>query len=290
MAFCMYCGKQLEEGQQCNCLEASGQAENPVTENRIVNERRNISQMNLQHQQGMNMSYSQNNVEFEQVKEKSGAFFQELYEVWVSIVKSPVAAGNRFVQSNYYQTGIGLIVIQAILTGIFGVFICSTINKLMKIGSYMSSDSAISINLVLAFILTAIGSILLSAARTGLLFGSIKISKRIADWKRAICVCGVRAVGVNLIQVVSIVVYLMNPFWGISFFAFSWAAGLIFMIPSILGCMRESEDKGIYIITGVTILCLIILGMLYKIGVPIYVPSELKDGVEGVSDVLKYFW
>lgn len=319
MAFCRYCGKQLEEGERCICPESLAQTENPAAENRDINEEGNLKEMysqyqqdmeiqyqqemnpqyqqgvnieyqqgaNFQYQQGINPAYNQNNVQFDQMKEKSGVFLREMFGGWISIVKSPAAAGCGFVQSNHYQAGIGLIVIQAVLTGIFGVSICSTINKLMKLGSYLSSDSNIAINLVLAFVLTVIGSIALSAARTGLLLGGAKIFKGIADWKRVACVCGVRAVGVNLVQVVSIVVYFMNPFWGICFFAFSWIAGLIFMMPVVLGCMEASEDKGIYTMIIVTVLCLVVLGILYKIGMPMYVPSELKDNMNEVFNLLK---
>lgn len=283
----MYCGKQLEEGTQCGCLGMSGQVGNPMTGNQIANGEWNMNQMNTQYQQRMNVQYQQKMNPHHQQKSGSGA--------WISIVKSPVAAGNSFVQSSRYQAGIGLIVLQAVLTGIFGVSICYTINKemnmgIMELGSFFS-DSAMSIDLFLAFVLTFSGSILLSIVRTGLLLGGIKISTGRADWKRVVCVCGVRAVGVNLVQVLSIVAVWKNLYLGI-LFAFSWIVGLIFMIPSILECVENFRNKSIYIIILVTILCLIALVILYDIGIPMYIPrglKDLEDGFDGISSFFQQF-
>lgn len=301
MTFCMYCGKQLEEGTQCGCLGLSGQVENPMTGNQIVNGEWNMNQTNTHYQQGMNIQYQQEmNPHYQQSmnphyqQKRRGGF-----GAWISIVKSPVAAGNSFVQASRYQAGIGLIVLQAILTGIFGISICYTINKeikeinmgIMELGNFFSG-SAMSINLILAFVLTFSGSILLSLVRTGLLLGGIKISTGRADWKRVVCICGVRAVGVNLVQVLSLVVGWMNLFLGIVLFAFSWIVGLIFMIPSILECVEDFRNKSIYILILVTIICLITLVILYDIGIPMYIPKGLKDledGFDGISSFFQQF-
>lgn len=295
MAFCMYCGKQLEDGKTCDCPESVAEKKggvstgvNDINNATLPKVEGNANQMNNQSQQGINPTYNKGNEQFEQMKQKSGAFLKDALEAWISILKAPVTAGKQIIELNKYQTGIGLIVFQALLTGIFGILLCSTVNDVLSIGSYLGT-SDISINLFSAFLLTVIGSLLMSAARVGLLLGGAKLFKGTENWHNLVCICGVRAVGVSIVQLVSIVVYFINPAYGILFFVFSSVIGLIFSLPRILEYTGVSEDKGIYMVIGVIILLFIVLYILYKIGLPMYVPKELKKNLDGISDILRYF-
>lgn len=295
MAFCMYCGKQIEEGGTCNCPAslANKTTDIPMGMNDMDNivsrdDLQNFNQMNSQNQPEMNSMYSNNNAQFEQIKQKSGALIKDAFETWISILKAPVTAGKQMVRAKKFQVGIGLLVVQAVLTGIFGILLCSGVNDILSIGSYFRFSN-ISINLFLAFLLTVIGSLLMSAARVGLLLGGIKIFKGTADWQNLVCICGVRAVGVSLIQLVSIVVYLLNPFYGIVFFVFASVVGVIFSLPCILECTGVSKDKSIYMIIVIAILLIVVLYILYQIGLPMYVPKGIKDSFNNISDILRYF-
>lgn len=295
MAFCMYCGKQIEEGGTCDCPESLAEkgtdtsiGMNDTNMATSMKSPQNLNQMNNPNQPGMNPMYSNNNAQFEQMKQKSGAFLKDAFESWISILKAPVTAGKQMVQVKKFQSGIGLIVFQALLTGIFGILLCSAANDVLSIGSYFRS-SGVSINLFLAFLLTVIGSLLMSAARVGLLFGGVKIFKGTADWQNLVCICGVRAVGVSLIQFVSIVVYFLNPFYGIMFFAFASVAGFIFALPCILEYTGVAIDKIVYMMIAITILSFVVLYILYQIGLPMYVPKGMKDSFKNISDVLRYF-
>lgn len=315
MAFCGYCGKKLEEGQTCDCPEAVAERTNSFANTENVNQETNpvnnqnqpginpvnnqnqsqINPVNNQTQQGANQGntpnlsgVNQNNVQFEQMKEKSGAFLKDTLEAWLSIVKAPVTAGQEFVQSKKLQAGIGLIVFQAILTGIFGILLCSTINDVIGIGSSLfgSSDSS-SINLFLAFLLSVIGSLAFTAARVGLILGGVKIFKGTAEWQDLACLCGVRAVGISLMQIISIIMYFINKAYGVEIFVFGCVLGLIFILPGMLECTGVNKDKGIYMILIVSVLSLLVLYILYKIGIPMYLPSDLKKGFD-LKDIYRY--
>ncbi|MCI8408063.1 MAG: YIP1 family protein [Lachnospiraceae bacterium] len=295
MAFCMYCGKQIEEGETCNCPESLARKAtdtptgmNDMNTTTSVEGLQNLNQMNGQNQPEMNPMYSNNHAQFEQIKQKSGALVKDVFASWISILKAPITAGKQMVQAKKFQTGIGLLVLQALLTGIFGILLCSGVNDILSFGSYFHS-SDISINLFLAFLLTVIGSLLMSAARVGLLFGGIKIFKGTADWQNLVCICGVRAVGVSLVQIVSIVLYFLNPFYGVMFFVFASATGVIFSLPCILECTGVSNDKSIYMMIAIAILLLVVLYILYQIGLPMYVPKGMKDGFNNISDIFRYF-
>lgn len=363
MAFCMYCGKPIEEGRTCDCPQS---LEERSTDTSIgTNDRNtviptegvtNINQMNHQGQPEVNLAYNQeqagvnsaynqgqpgvnptynqeqpwvnpgydqgqpranptynqgqpwmnpgynqgqpeanpmyssNNIQFEQMKQKSGAFLKDTFGAWISILKAPVTAGKRMIQANKFVAGIGLIVLQALLTGIFGILVCSTLNDILSIGSYFSSSGGMSINLFFAFLLTVIGSLLMSAARVGLLLGGTRIFKGTGNWQKMVCICGVRAVGVSLIQIVSIVVYFLNPYYGIELFIFASITGFTFVLSRVLEHTGVSNDKGIYMIIGITVILFVVLYILYNIGLPMYVPKEMKNSFKNISDILGYFY
>ena len=363
MAFCMYCGKPIEEGGACNCpqsLQEKG-ADTSIRTNDMdtvtsTEGATNINHMNHQGPLGVNSAYdqeqlginptynqgqprvnlaynqgqpevnpaydqgkpgvnpaydqgkpgvnpaynqeppevdptyNQNNIQFEQMKEKSGAFLKDTFGAWISILKAPATAGKQMIQANNFVAGIGLIVFQALLTGIFGILVCSTLNDVLSIGSYFSSSGIMSINLFLAFLLTVIGSLLMSVARVGLLLGGIKIFTGTANWQKMVCICGVRAVGVSFIQIVSIVVYFLNPYYGIELFIFASIVGFTFVLPRVLEHSGVSNDKGIYMVIGITIILFVVLYILYSIGLPMYAPKEMKNGLKNISDILGYFY
>lgn len=293
MAFCMYCGKKLEEGETCDCPEAiaeNGTNSSVNQENANQEEGQNISAVNNQNQSETNQTYNnQNNVQFEQMKQKSSAFLKDAFQSWLSIVKAPATVGNEFVQSKQMQVGIGLIAFQAILTGIFGILICSMVNDIIGIGSSLfGASDGNSINLFLAFLLSVIGSLVFTAARVGLLYGGVKVFKGTADWQDLVCVCGVRAVGISLMQLAGIVIYFINHSYGVEIFALACVLGLIFMLPSVLECTGVTKDKAIYMILAVSVLSIIVLYILYKIGIPMYLPGDMKKGFK-ITNIFSYF-
>lgn len=149
----------------------------------------------------MNQMYGQNNMQFEQMKQKSKTF--------LDILKAPFTAGTTFINESNHVTSIGFVVLQAILVAIYACILCSSANKLLSISSFLYRADT-SINYVSAFTLTLLGSLIMTAARTGALTIGTSILKGNADWKKCLCICGVRATSVSVLLAVSIIVTLMN--------------------------------------------------------------------------------
>ncbi|MCR4802251.1 MAG: DUF4175 domain-containing protein [Lachnospiraceae bacterium] len=355
MSFCMYCGKQLGEGEQCNCPGALAEAAGNNAFNAQPEANQGQPMMNFgqpmidqaqpmmdqaqpmmnqaqpmmnqaqpmmdqvqpmmdqvqpmmnqgqpmmnqgqpmmnqgqpmmnqgqpmmnQGQPMMNQMYGQNNMQFEQMKQKSKTF--------LDILKAPFTAGTTFINESNHVTSIGFVVLQAILVAIYACILCSSANKLLSISSFLYSADT-SINYVSAFTLTLLGSLIMTAARTGALTIGTSILKGNADWKKCLCICGVRATCVSVLLAVSIIVTLMNSSYGSIVFIFSSIAGMAFSLPHVIESLGLSKDKAIYLSIVVAFVLLIVMYIVFKIGLPLYLPKDLREGFNGISSFSRF--
>lgn len=322
MAFCMYCGKQLKEGENCTCPESMAEStktsalhtqaeekqeqaninlkkpilskEEPVMEQvqSLMQQEQpvmeqvqpmmqqgqammNQSQPMMQQGQAMNNQMQwQSNMQFEQMKQKSGVFLSDTLKAFFAILKSPVTAGTTFVKEGNYITSIGLVVLQALFTAFYGCIVCSYVNKIFRIGYF--SDAA-SIHLFLAFLLTFIGSCIMSAARTGLLTLGTMICKGNTDWKKNLCLCGARATIVSAFIVISMIITILNPGYGFLVFLISSIAGMAFALPLVTESLGVDKDKTVYLNIAVICILLLVMYLVLKVGLPLYLPKELRE-------------
>lgn len=315
MAFCMYCGKQLKEGENCTCPESMAEAtktsalhtqaeekqeqaninlKNPILskEEPVMEQEQpvmeqvqpmmqqgqammNQSQPMMQQGQAMNNQMQwQSNMQFEQMKQKSGVFLSDTLKAFFAILKSPVTAGTTFVKEGNYITSIGLVVLQALFTAFYGCIVCSYVNKIFRIGYF--SDAA-SIHLFLAFLLTFIGSCIMSAARTGLLTLGTMICKGNTDWKKNLCLCGARATIVSAFIVISMIITILNPGYGFLVFLISSIAGMAFALPLVTESLGVDKDKTVYLNIAVICILLLVMYLVLKVGLPLYLPKKLRE-------------
>lgn len=309
MAFCMYCGKQLEDGEICSCQSVGNSMETPTeipaeipTENPIetagvqLEKQQPFGQANMQ--QGTQQSFNPQGVQFagqqinqqqyqekfNQAKEVSGAYLQQLWGALFGMLKKPVEEGKRFAALGDKKLAIGFFAIQAILSGIFSMVIFGKVNAVEKAASsFMGKvDSKYLFSLPKALLLTIIGSMILSFVVAGLLYVGVKILKGDTTFWKMACVAAVGSVGISIFLLLSIIVTFLNVTWGISIFALSSLVGLIFMIPVIQSAAALSENAQVYMISAVAILSIVAYFILFKIGMPMYVPAGLKDSYKSV--------
>lgn len=309
MAFCMYCGKQLEDGEICSCQSGGNSMEIP-TENPTeipmqtagirLDKQQPFEQPNMQ--QGTQQSFSQQGVQFagqqinqqqyqekfNQAKEVSGAYLQQLWGALLGMLKRPAEEGKRFAALGDKKLAIGFFAIQAILSGIFSMVIFGKVNAVEKAAaSFMGKvDSKYLFSLPKAFLLTIIGSMLLSFAVAGLLYAGVKILKGSTTFWKMACVAAAGSAGISILLLVSIIITFLNVTWGISIFALSSLVGLIFMIPVLQSGAALSENAQVYMISAVAILSIVAYFILFKVGMPLYVPSGLKDSYKDIMESL----
>lgn len=250
--FCVYCGKALEEGQVCDCQPVGKGPDIPVLNPTF--------QSNQQYEQ-----------QFQVVKEKSSAYLKQLAGVFLSVLKQPADTIKGFAGSGNIAIAFGLIVIQAILVGLFGLA-CA-----IKINNNFFDDLDMAVSLVVAFFVTALVSFCASCLLAGILLLLVKVFKGQTDIKKMLCVVSVRSIALIPLIVLSVVVVLI--YWQGGYLLFSGAEilGLAFLIQGLKGATVLDDNKAPYVLflsfLVFSIAYAIIVRLIYKV----YLPSDLID-------------
>lgn len=109
MAFCKYCGTQLEEGQSCTCAQSQEPQQATINQQTTNN-----PQINIQID-----------------KEKITNISQSFIATVINVFKSPVTGARGFVRSGNLAVSLVIIAIQAILTSLIFTVMAGKINDLI---------------------------------------------------------------------------------------------------------------------------------------------------------------
>lgn len=261
MAFCKYCGKELEAEQLCDCEQAvaSRMAKEQPTETEA-------SQLQ------------------EQNKNNGKAFSDKAKEIWTTfygVVKHPKTAGTSFVNDGHYQDAIVFIALQAVLSGFFALMIIRKINSLIALGGgYLDS---IKFSGARAFFVTILFSLILSAALIVIYWGILKLLKIKADMKVPLKLIAVRSIGIIPFILISYVGFALNIPFGIIVFIFSSLIGYLFLYSSI--STLGAEDKQPYMAFLSIGIMMIVFSLLATKGYVMYLPDSIKEVLKQVGSI-----
>lgn len=328
MAYCVYCGKKLEEGEICNCRnlqnnqnfqgsqttqsnqsnqssQSSQNTQNGQNNQSFQNNQNSHGYQNFQNDQtaqgnanmngnwqaqnqnGYNQAYQENAQQyqesFNQAKQVSGLYLQQLFGAFIGIFKRPVEEGRTFAASGNAQLGIGFLAIQAILSSFFALIICTKVNNIGRMATSYFGGSSDFFSYPKVLLLSIVGSLIISFAFAGLLYVGVLLFRGKTTFGKIICVVAVRSVGISLFIALSVIVGFLNIGWGILIFILSWVVGLIFMIPVIQGGVEFNSNRLPYMIILIALLSIVVFFIWCRISLPMYA-SELVDQVENVID------
>lgn len=284
MAFCKYCGRQLNEGEVCGC-PGSVQEMNMAANRQVNNEYADNSYVN--NGQINNHAAQQNQFNTEQMQQyvaQGKVVASNAWKKLLEIFKAPASAGREYVSNSDKTVSAVLIVVQAILSGLFGLVITSKINSYIGLlYSFFSSDE-MKISGVKGFLLTIIFSVLFSAIYCLLIFAGAKIAKADVDLQMALAVTSVRSAAVIPFIVIGIIIAFINPIYGFSVFYLGNILAIYYVYASLTGIINE--DKLCYVMTGVTIVFMFATGYIMSKGVVAYFPETMKNA-GSLTDVLE---
>lgn len=229
MAFCKYCGKQLNEGEVCDCEASKNAAATaPVTP-----------------------------VAAAPVKSVAGASFGNMVIDALGVLKSPVTKGAEFASGKNLICSLILIGAQALITGLFTLLV-----SLRALGA--DGDG---FNFVASFFLPLLFSIIFSGLLILVVFGTLKIAKANCDIKQCVDIVGVRALFTACATVVSLVVGLISPGAGVGLFMISGFALLVLIYGISVKKFAPEEDIFAFaFLCGTIIFLAITLFITYKVG------------------------
>lgn len=266
--FCTKCGKPLEEGEICSCLgQQQAQAINQ-NQNQVVN----------QQQAGPN---------------KVTSYLNRLWKVTLQIIKTPADMLKEYVKASDIELAFGYIGVQAIAIALFLLTLFSQVNSQLKslfgglgyFGGLLGVD-AIKFPLGKIFILTIIFSVVLSFAFAAVLFFVTKvIFKGETDFKKMICVAGAKSLAAVPFTVVAFICIFISISIAIFILCLGTILGYFYVASALKGASEIDENKSVYTLFISFALMVIVLGIVYKIALPMFMPS----GLDSIGNTMKYF-
>ena len=169
--FCKFCGKELQDGEVCGCA-GSQQAAAAQAQQTSGAAQAATDQMSSQVNAGQADAAGAQGTQFNtaQMQQKANEYMQQGMEAagnaWknlLGIFKSPAQEGRAYVAESDMTVSLILIVLQAVIAGLFGLICTTRINAAFSgITSYFSSNKY-QVSNAKGFFVTLIFSVVLSA-------------------------------------------------------------------------------------------------------------------------------
>lgn len=268
MAFCKYCGKELKEGETCDCQVSSASKTVEGSQTEAASETAEALQKS---KVTVNLSVPD--------KEMVAATSKKILNRFVGIIKKPATEGTAFVTKGDSTVSLCLIIIQAFFSAIFSMFVISKINGLINLGGSFLRNYKFS--QAKAFFITMLFSILFSVLLILLFRVAALIMKVRTSWRQLMALVAVRSIALLPLILVGCVFFLMNPVVGIVIFYCSGLLGLCFMLSAIRGIEGMGDDKAVYLVFVVTIVFMLISSFIASKAAILYLPDALRDLMEG---------
>lgn len=196
--FCVYCGKQLEDGAECDCAQSqvAKQAQAQQQQAQAYQQQAQAYQQQAYQQAQQQQAYQQPYVAPapNPAVQAIGAAFKSL----TTIVNKPIESLQAFVKAQNFIAALILIGGQALVAAFFTIALAGS----LKMGEI--------VNLAAVFFETFAFSLVLSAVLFGMIFLLTIIFKGKTDAKTLFCVVAVRSVIVIPFMVLGLLIGLAN--------------------------------------------------------------------------------
>lgn len=322
MAFCAYCGKQIPDGQVCDCAEsrvaqgAGGwQSQQGMPMGNINQQPQMNPGMNYQAQRNQQVMYqeqarqaaAQATQSASQAASQAGNILNETFGHFLLILKAPSTAGSNFVAAASMKASCAMVLIQAIAAGLFSLLIANKINGLAGtargwLGGMSNNTKMDLISSAKAFFITMLMSIIFALLFAMLSWGVAGLSKAKTNFNQMLAVSGARAAFLIPVTIISIVVFLINPVMGIAaFFIGGTFFSMASQMESLHGVMGMDHNTKTYLVVIMMIIFCGIVGVLTVKVMPqtlsSYYLKAIGDAMDEISnfdfkdllDILDYF-
>ena len=213
----------------------------------------------------------------------AGLYFKKLLDTFVAVMRAPSSQGRAFAGAGDFMIAGGFILIQAIVTMIFGLF------TEMRVYSYLGLDGITPPYAAVIFG-TLFFSVLFSLILAGMVLGANILSGNHISFAMALGAVATRSIVLIPATIVSLVVMLISPLYGIMFFFIISIWGLIVMIKANPLTNIQADDVLTHILSATVIIYLIIvLALMIKIGITFYIDfDQIKNYISSQLSGLLY--
>ena len=282
MKYCSKCGRQLMDGEICNCDQQAGMqyGADYSAYNQYPYEQQGQVQGQVQMQ--------------DVVKQNAKGFFNKILE----LLKSPVEQGKNFVFSGDIVTAVIMIVIQGIASGLFAIVMCTKAQGIfdkitgMMYGSSSAADimqmkAMLKMPVFKAFLITLIISVILTFILAGIIMIFNNISHSQLIFKNVISLVSLRSIVVSIIVLVGCIAAFINIYAGIAVFTVGNIAGFMLIAVVWSHICQNTTDKQIYMMIITYIIFMIIYMLAVRLCWKMYLPDVLKIALDKMQSGLK---
>lgn len=278
MKYCSKCGRQLMDGEICNCDQQAGMQYG--TDYSAYNQYPYEQQGQVQMQ--------------DVVKQNAKGFFNKILE----LLKSPVEQGKNFVFSGDIVTAVIMIVIQGIASGLFAIVMCTKAQGIfdkitgMMYGSSSAADimqmkAMLKMPVFKAFLITLIISVILTFILAGIIMIFNNISHSQLIFKNVISLVSLRSIVASIIVLVGCIAAFINMYAGIAVFTVGNIAGFMLIAVVWSHICQNTTDKQIYMMIITYIIFMIIYMLAVRLCWKMYLPDVLKIALDKMQSGLK---
>jgi hypothetical protein len=277
MAFCAYCGKQIADGEICSCQQQqTNQNVNGGWQGQPQGQPQMGWQGQPQQQPNPQVYYQQASQVYGQTSEQArqasaaagqaasqyasqaGNILNETVGHVLLILKAPADAAKSFVVSANIKVSIVLVVLQAILSGLFSLCIVAKLNSLISIerSRYLNYDYFSKGG---AFGYTFLMSIVFSIVFMLLAWAVAAISKGKSSYQQMLSVAGIRSTYLMPVALISIILFFIKPGYGITFF---FLAGAFITCSALIESLRVVPGINENLKTYLAVIAMIIFSII----------------------------
>lgn len=296
--FCTKCGRPLQEGEICNCQTVVNNmmpSELQMEQNAELSQKDEVAGRqqsdSQQAQEQATYQYQPRQSAPAAQPSQAGAFFQRLFANILLLLKEPVTMGRKFVQSADIAMALSFIVIQGLLSGLFGIAVES------KVSSYISSmlgwagellgASSMEMPYAKAFFGTVAISVLLSVLLAVFLLAVNLIFHNQVSFPEMLCEAAMRSICIIPVAIIAVILLLLNPAIGIVIFFSANIWGIV-VISQINPVRDESRNNFIPLALYLAFFVFMLIScyLMYKC-VGMYIPEELGTSI---SEIISYMY
>lgn len=279
MAFCKYCGTQLEEGQLCECDKAVASREVKTEEQVQVSTEQSaeaavVGQAPAAKEQGAAI-----------VKEVKNVALKTIGNI-VNMIKAPVTSGAEFIKKADAKEAVTLIALQAICAAIFACVLVGTYNKGLGDADYMAEYKFSGVKV---FVFTVLFSLITSVVLAACNFVFFKICKVAADWMTGVKVLAVRAAVLAPVLLVVVLFFTMNEGLGIVLYAATILFTAILLFAGLSAVEGVGKNAAVYATFVITVISVIVIALCVDKGFGLYAPESIAKEGASLTGLLKDF-
>ena len=282
MKYCSKCGRQLMDGEICNCDQQADM--------QYGADYSNYNQYPYEQQGQVQGQVQMQDV----VKQNAKGFFNKILE----LLKSPVEQGKNFVFSDDIVTAVIMIVIQGIASGLFAIVMCTKAQGIfdkitgMMYGSSSAADimqmkAMLKMPVFKAFLITLIISVILTFILVGIIMIFNNISHSQLIFKNVISLVSLRSIVASIIVLVGCIAAFINIYAGIAVFTVGNIAGFMLIAVVWSHICQNTTDKQIYMMIITYIIFMIIYMLAVRLCWKMYLPDVLKIALDKMQSGLK---